>query len=103
MYGQTLGLCAGEHGGQPHGRVYYRADVERFVRSHASKDAALAQGLANALYAPIPDAIRCHHVLEDGTSGGWRHHAGPHACDWGDHDDQCPWEAQQAGDEPSAP
>lgn len=33
MYGQTPGVCAGEHGGQSHGRVYYRVDVQRFVRS----------------------------------------------------------------------
>ena len=94
MYGQTLGICAGEHSGESHGRGYYRVDVQRFMRSQTSKGAALREGLTNALYAPIPDAIRSHHVLEDGTSGGWHHHAGPHACDWGNHDDQCPWEAE---------
>lgn len=37
MYGQTFGVCAGEHGGESHGRVYYRVDVQRFVRTHATR------------------------------------------------------------------
>lgn len=41
MYGKTLGVCAGEHGGESHGRVYYRVDVQRFMRTHATPDRPL--------------------------------------------------------------
>jgi len=26
--------------------------------------------------------------------GGWHHHAGPHACDYGNHDGECPWRVE---------
>lgn len=39
-----------------------------------------------------PDVIRCEHWSEElGRFGGWHHHAGPHACDWTNHDDECPY------------
>ena len=39
-----------------------------------------------------PKAIRCEHWSEElGRFGGWHHHEGPHACDWGNHDGECPY------------
>lgn len=36
--------------------------------------------------------LRCEHWSEDlGRAYGWHHHAGPHACDSGNHDGECPW------------
>ena len=39
-----------------------------------------------------PKVIRCEHWSEElGRFGGWHHHEGPHACDWGNHDGECPY------------
>ena len=33
-----------------------------------------------------PRVIRCQQWSEElGRFGGWHHHQGPHACDWGNH------------------
>ena len=39
-----------------------------------------------------PKVIRCEHWSEElGRFGGWHHHEGPQACDWGNHDGECPY------------
>ena len=45
-----------------------------------------------------PRVIRCEHWSEDaGRYYGWHHHEGPHACDWGNHDGECPYLVSVAG------
>ncbi|MGJ3404070.1 hypothetical protein AAZQ98_11110 [Glutamicibacter sp. Je.9.36] len=34
--------------------------------------------------------MRCEH--------GYHHHAGPHACDWGNHGEECPYWASRKQD-----
>jgi hypothetical protein len=42
--------------------------------------------------------IRCLHWSdEQQREYGRHHHDGPHACDSGNHDGQCPWWAQMSG------
>lgn len=42
--------------------------------------------------------IRCEHWSEEaGRHYGWHHHGGPHACDWGNHDGECPYRASVGG------
>lgn len=39
-----------------------------------------------------PKVIRCEHWSEDaGRYYGCHHHEGPHACDWRNHDGECPY------------
>lgn len=49
--------------------------------------------LVHAGHANSSRYFRCEHASEDGRVFGWHHHAGPHACDWGNHGGECPWKA----------
>ena len=40
--------------------------------------------------------LRCQHVTADGRVVGWHRRDGPHACDWGNHDGQCPWQSRRS-------
>lgn len=58
-----------------------------------------ADDLARMIMSSRPDdpstTIRCQHWSEElGRFGGWHHHAGPHACDLGNHGGNCPWWAR---------
>ncbi|WP_343318260.1 DEAD/DEAH box helicase family protein [Arthrobacter sp. TMP15] len=52
----------------------------------------------------LPICLRCEDWSEElGRFGGWHHRAGPHACDWTNHYDECPSSASVGGRPDSRP